>query len=348
MKAAYIGILTPGSTSRMRAECLRELTPDWTWEWLDTDPPLTSAARLWQSLAYRAQTGMAVSRVNAAVQEWIANRALDLIWIDKAIFLKPRTVQLLRDASRRLVHFTPDTAFHANRSRHFERTLGMFDLVVTTKSFEISEYRRRLDNDTVLLTTQGYDANVHYPRNKDAERRKEALFIGLAEPSREQCLDVLLEAGIPIRLAGRGWNKFRQRHHDDPNFTFEREDVFGDAYAALLSKTWLGLGLLSKRFPELHTTRTFEIPACGAVLATEATPDTTRFFSNSDAVFFSDYSNLIDRVTSLFGGYGTEGLAQIAAAGRQRVVADGRDYATILSEVISHPRLALDKAPEPG
>jgi spore maturation protein CgeB len=348
MKAAYIGILTPGSTSRMRAEHLRDLTPEWDWEWLDTDPPLTSTSRIWQSFAYRAQRGIAVSRVNSAVEKWLTNRTFDLAWVDKAIFLKPRTLQRLRNATQRLVHFTPDTAFHANRSRHFERTLGMFDLLVTTKSFEVAEYQRRIKRDTLLLTTQGYDARVHYPRNPDGVRRSEALFIGLAEPERERCLDVLLEAGIPVRLAGRGWNKFRRRWNGNANFHFEGEEVFGDAYATLLSKSWIGLGLLSKRFPELHTTRTFEIPACGAVLATESTSETTQYFSSSEVVFFNNYQQLAEKLAALLANDRTPELREIATAGRDRVVSDAREYKSILASILSDPRLGLEIVPVPN
>ena len=133
MKAAYVGILTNGSTSRMRAERLRELTPGMEWSWMDTDPPLTGTSRLSQSLAYRFKFGTGVNEINAAVNDWVRAKSFDLVWIDKAIFLWSETVQRIRDVSRRLIHFTPDAAFFANRSRHFEKTMSLFDLIVTTK-----------------------------------------------------------------------------------------------------------------------------------------------------------------------------------------------------------------------
>jgi hypothetical protein len=340
MKAAYVGILSLGSTSRMRAERLRELAPWMEWSWMDTDPPLTSTSRVSQSIAYRFKTGSGVNAINAAVNDWARDKSFDLVWIDKAIFLWPETVQSLRNASRRLVHFTPDAAFFVNRSRHFEKTLELFDLLVTTKSFEVNQYRDRLQRDTLLVTTQGFDANVHYPRHTTGERKLETVFVGLAEPDRERCVATLLGNDIPVRLAGRGWARFLQRWKRSSNLQFEGEDAFGDHYGRLLSGSWVGLGLLSKRFPERHTTRTFEIPACGAVLATERNRETEEFFNPNEALFFSSYEHLAEKLSNLFA-QGTGTLEAIANAGRKRVLEDARDYSSILSRILVDTRIAL-------
>jgi spore maturation protein CgeB len=90
--------------------------------------------------------------------------------------------------------------------------------------------------------------------------------------------------------------------------------------------------LLSKRFPELHTTRTFEIPACGALLATERTAETTRFFNGDEALFFDDYDDLGRRLAAVLGRF--EEIEAIAGRGHRRVLADGRDYISVLSGVL--------------
>lgn len=331
--AAYVGILTPGSTSRMRAEWLRKLTPEWTWLWVDTDPPLLSTSRLWQSLAYRQQLGPGVTRINREVMTGLAEAALDLAWVDKAIFLEPPTIRRIRDISKKMVHFTPDTAFGANRSHNFEASLPKFDLVVTTKSFELAEYARRVTREKVHLTTQGYDPTVHFPRNDDSARRREAVFVGLAESAREAAVAALLRADIPVRLAGRGWSTFLKRWGKSTKLKFVAEDSFGDDYAALLSGSWVGLGLLSKRFGELHTTRTFEIPACGAILATERNPEISEFFTGDEAMFFEGTADMVERVRATLA-LPDEALSRIAALGRAKVSSSGRDYPTILSKIL--------------
>ena len=341
MKAAYIGILSPGSTSRMRADALSTLTPGATWTRVDTDSPFQNSAKIWRSAAYRFKRGPAVDRVSRAVSDAIRGKRFDLIWIDKGVFLDEQTMDSIRSAARRMVHFTPDTSFYANRSALFERSMPLFDLLVTTKSFELDNYHARVTPERVMLTTQGYDPAVHYPRNGPEGRRKEAVFVGWAEPDRERCVAALLEAGAPVRLGGIGWRHFLRKWKDHPSLRFEGEQIFGDAYATLFSRAWIGLGLLTKRIPELHTTRTFEIPACGGVLATERTADTTRMFANDEALFFEDYESLAQRISELLRGDDISPLEHLAAAGTRRVMSDGRDYATILAGILAHPRLAL-------
>ncbi len=341
MRAAYVGTLTPGSTSLMRAERLRELTPEMSWVWVDTDSVLIKSERFWQSAAYRLKAGQAVRNLNSMVDQQIGTEPYDLVWVDKAIFLKPSTVERLRSLSRRIVHFTPDTAFANGRSRHFDKTLGQYDLLVTTKSFDVPEYLRLAGRDTVHLTTQGYDSDVHFPRSPEIDRRDEVVFVGLAEPDRENCLATLMEHGITVRLAGRDWDGFVRRWGRKNHLIYEGDGMFGASYAEALSRSWIGLGLLSKRFGELHTTRTFEIPACGAILATERNADTDRFFDEDEALFFSGYSELASRVLELFSAPTRDACRELAGKGRQRVTQDGRNNSNILSAVLADPRLCL-------
>jgi spore maturation protein CgeB len=292
-------------------------------------------------LAFRLGLGRAVTGINKMVSNALHGGEFEFGWVDKGVFLRPATMRGLRGMTRRLIHFTPDTAYHTNRSRHFNRSLKLYDLVITTKSFELEEYERRVARERVTLTTQGYDSNVHFPRGEAAARRREVAFVGLAEPDRERCVEALLRAGIPVRLAGRGWGRLCGEWAGNPLLQFVGNGLFGDAYARLLSECWVGLGLLSKRFPELHTTRTFEIPACGAILATERTADTERFFGPDEVVFFDSHAQLAERLKQLFATAADAELSALATAGHERVRRDGRDYASILGGALAHPRLRI-------
>lgn len=332
MKALYIGILTPGTTSRMRADTLAELLPDAEWTRVDTDPDFRQATRPLRSLAFRLKVGPVVAAINRRVAASITGREFDLAWVDKGVYVSPATLAGLRTQSEKLVHFTPDTAFHANRSRHFLRAAGDYDLLVTTKLFELDRYRALVGQDKLLLTTQAFDASLHRPPLAASARRAVACFIGRCEPDREICMQKLLAAGVPLRLGGPGWDRFVARHASDPGLSYLGAGIFGADYVAEYAAAAAGLGLLSKRFPELHTTRTFEIPACGALLATERTADTSRFFNEDEVLFFDNYDQLALRLAAMLGRPGeTEAIAD---RGHRRVMADGRDYASVLSGVL--------------
>lgn len=337
MNSLYIGILTAGTTSRSRYEALTSVTQDWCWSALDTDIAFRSAPSWARSLAFRLRLGPAVRAVNRAVSDALAGDKYDLIWVDKGVLLWPVTVDRLRQCADRLVHYTPDTAFVDNRSRHFRASAAAYDLLITTKLFELGHYEQIIPGDRLYLTTQSYDSDLLSPRCQFEEKRLETVFIGLCEPDREACLEELLGAEIPVRLGGMGWNRFLKKHGGNSLLSFQAERIFGLDYAIALSRASVGLGLVSKRFPELHTTRTFEIPACGTALATERNRQTESFFEDAEVLFYEDYSALAARLKAMLEE--PETLRRIALSGHQRVASAGFDNRTVMSKILG--RLGL-------
>jgi len=338
MRAIYIGILTDGTTSRMRADTLRSLLPAVDWVSIDTDEGFRSAGRLSRSVSFRFKKGPLVDEINRRIIKRTKDVNYDLAWVDKGIYLRPETAAHVRDRARRLVHFTPDTAFHDNRSRHFFKSAAHYDLLVTTKSFEMESYYRITDKARVMLTTQAYDAHLHRPPEQSVAKKPVVVFIGLCEPDRENCLAALLSADVPVRVGGRGWSRFIRRHASNPDLHYLGDEIFGTDYVEEYASASIGLGLLSKRFPEMHTTRTFEIPACGTLLATERTPDTEQFYSKHEALFFNGYDELACKTRELLNQ--PKAIEERSRKGYQRVMADGRDYASVLAAVLA--RLSLN------
>lgn len=337
MNALYIGILTTGTTSRMRADNLRRLTVPAYWSFIDTDEGFRDAARLWRTTAFRFKAGPLVRHINHRVIAQTGQQQFDLIWVDKGVYLWPDTIKHLRKRTGCMVHFTPDNAFYANRSRHFYASAGRYDLLITTKSFELEQYAGIADPQRVYLTTQAYDADLHRPSEPLPRKKAVAVFIGLCEEDREKCIGALLAAGVSVRLGGRGWKKFLSSHASNPALCFLGEEVFGDAYVSGYASAMVGLGLLSKRFPELHTTRTFEIPAIGSLLATERTAETERFFNDNEVLFFNNYVELAGRLVELMKDPARVSL--MANKGHQRVISGGYDYASVLSAALRRLKL---------
>lgn len=317
----------------MRADTLRSITGSSGMQWttVDTDKGFAKAPRLLKSSAFRFRSGPLVRQINRNVVEQSRTGPYDLVWVDKGVYLWRDTVKNLRMNARQLVHFTPDTAFHANRSRHFRAAASQYDLLVTTKSFEVEEYSEISGADRIYLTTQAFDETLHRP--VEVVKKPVATFIGLCEPDRENCIQALLDSDIRVRLGGRGWEQFIARHASNPALHYLGGNVFGADYVAEYSSASIGLGLLSKRFPELHTTRTFEIPACGTLLATERTADTREFYEEDEVLFFHDYDDLAQKLSVLLQN--PEKIEATALRGQQRVNADGRDYKTVLSGILN-------------
>ena len=332
MPGLYIGITTPGTTSQLRADTLKQVGGFDNWKIVNTDDRFRASARWAQTLAFRLRIGPAVNALNQQVLSELGNERFHVAWVDKGANLWPKTVQKIRRVCRKMVYYTPDTSFAANRSRFFEATASLYDLVVTTKSFELEHYRKLIPDDRIMLTTQSYDEQQHRPTCSFDEKRKEAVLIGLCEPDREACIEQLLNHGVPVRVGGQGWKRFLTRHRTNSLLEFEGDRVFGDHYTDTISRAAVGLGLLTKRFPELHTTRTFEIPACGTTLATPRNSETSKLFTDNEAIFFQDHAELAQELRNLLDD--EQRLKSISAAGTARVRAGSFSNSCVIRQIL--------------
>ncbi len=339
MRGLYVGIKTAGTTSQLRADTLLRAGTALSWNMIDTDARFLACPRWSRTLAFRLRIGPAVRALNHQVMDELDGERFEIAWIDKGANLWPGTIRKIRSVCRRLVYYTPDTSFAANKSRFFEATAALYDLVVTTKSFELDEYRRLIPENRILLVTQSFDDSQHRLTCAWDGKRHEAVLIGLCEPDRETCIAELLSAGIEVRIGGRGWEAFVARHQDNPRLHYEGSTVFGDHYVDTLARASVGLGLLTKRFAELHTTRTFEIPACGTALATVRNVETASFFEEDEAIFFNDYGELAQNLIGIMQD--NERLRSISEAGTNRVLNGDYSNLQIVKKILSAVDVAV-------
>lgn len=327
----YIGINTPGSTSRMRAEKIREILNDRKMEIIDTDIPTESRSRLWRSLGFRYKIGPVIPMVNNYVIDHLKEKEYDLIWVDKAIYLTKETTEKLRSRAKVLVHFTPDPAFAFHRSRFFFQSLPYYDYAITTKSYEIDEYAKALGaGDRVIYATQGYDRQLHRPVH-DFKEKNGVSFVGHWEKEREQTVKSILNAGIEVKLAGIKWDKF-VRKNQSPYLHYFGEGVFGEQYVDVISGSLFSLGSVSKWIPEKHTTRTFEIPACGTALLTEWNDEIGGFYREDEVIYYNNDKELVEKLQYYIGH--KDLLEKLTQKGLEKVRSGGFDYKSIIKKVL--------------
>jgi spore maturation protein CgeB len=314
----------------MRCEYLKKLLPNYDFTVADIDIPLNATSRLFRSIGWRFRKGPLIVNINKFIEQVIRNNySYDLVWVDKGVFIKPEIVHKLKANSHRLVHFTPDPAFTYHRSQLFYNALDQYDYCVTTKSYELEEYKRY--GVKTILCTQGYDPEIHRPYHH-VDEKEGVVFIGHREEEREYIISMLVEKNIQVTIAGNHWEKFAAKRKYASNLVYLGKGLFGVDYARELSKAMLGLGLLSKWVPELHTTRTFEIPACRTVLITERNSETTSIYSQNEAVFYSKPSEVIALVQELLSD--REKAQMICENGYKKVSQGDYSYPLILKKIL--------------
>ena len=322
MRILYIGQYTAGTTSKMRAQNINEINETGSFEVIDTNVPFYACHLLWKSMAFRFKIGKVIWETNRYILNNLSGQ-YDLIWVDKAVFIKKSVTQKLRAITRLLVHYTPDAAFKENASNHFFKSLPLYHYAITTKSFEIADYLNYLNDKQLFYIPQGYNRALHYSRNSFHQKKQQVLFIGLYEVSRADIIDALLQSQVSVVLAGKNWGSFISKHHGSP-LTYLGEGLFGEDYAKAISEAQFALGLVSKRFPELHTTRTFEIPACGTALITERNKETSLFFKDDEVIFFENENDLISKIKYYFVNQSE--LKSLTERGTKKVIESGYDY----------------------
>jgi spore maturation protein CgeB len=348
MNILYIGQYTPGTTSKMRADKLNHILKPDTFDVIDTHIPFHQSHRIWRSLGFRYKRGPLIRRINNYIIKQLNltlkpqtlnpkpntfnPKPFNLIWVDKAIFLTPQTTAYLKTLTNKLVHFTPDMAFYSNRSILFENSINYYDYHITTKSAEVKMYEKMGVNDQLIICTQGFDKAIHQAYSAFSEKSHSVAFIGLYEPSREEIVQKLIDNHIDVRLAGKGWQSFIKKNAKNTYLYYVSDGVFGQDYARFISASYFSIGLLSKKFPELHTTRTFEIPACGTALITESNSETESFFKDDEAIFYNSTKEMVEQIKYYLAHL--DELELLTLKGTQRVQADGRDYESILSNVL--------------
>jgi spore maturation protein CgeB len=335
MKILYIGQYSYGTTSRMRADVLKAAalqSDQGQFHVIDTHVPFFNCGRLEKSLGFRFKIGPLVAQTQKYILQNIPDREVDICWVDKGILISPKLLLILKKTSNLLVHYTPDTAFFANKSHLFNSSLKHYDYVISTKTFEKQEYLNRVATEKLIFTTQGFDPLVHKPYNTFEEKEYEVIFIGLCEPAREKMLDVLLKANIQVVVGGYGWEKFLRKWSSNSKLIFAGNQITGEEYGKLISKAKIGLGLLSKRFPEKHTTRTFEIPACFTLLATEDNDEIRQFYSDDQVIFYKNESDLVKKLNLLLSEQNI--LYPLTQAGYEKVTSSGYGYTSILAGLL--------------
>ncbi len=323
----YMGQLPEGSTCLARMRSLQAIGCDVIP--FDMRSHIAGASRLSRSIGWRFSGGPAVRALNSNLVALVDDlkRPVDCVWIDKGQWIYPETLQHVRNKTQGvLVHYTPDPAvtFQRTKSRLFIPAIPLYDLLFTTKPFELATYRQLGARD-VRLVHQSYDDARLAPRNLSGNERErfgsEVCFIGQHTEYYARVLRAISRAGTRLRIWGPQW-RARLWRNGWAKAAFAGDGVWGEDYARALSAADVGLCLLSKRYRETTTTRTFEIPACGTFMLAERTQAHCELFDEGrEAEFFGDEQEMIDKLRYYRANPSIR--ERIAAAGRARCIRDG-------------------------
>ena len=357
MKILFVGQLGLGQTSRMRMEALRllghEVVP------LDTQALWRETGWLESKLEHALELGPTIARLNGALRTLARHHRPHLVWAEKQDYVDPQTIVELKTGGARVLHFTPDPYFTLSwkRTRLQDMCLPLYNVVLTCKRYEEAAYRASCTGQVIWMPL-GFDEDAHRPLQPVRDRGAfecQVGFVGGWEPRRETLLSALAEDGARLGIWGYAWDhlvdgKWSLRRHvrlrrlaggaayalrRNPQLAaaWRGHELYGDRYAWALSSASISVGFLRTICPDQHTTRTFEIPACGSLLVADRTEEHRAFFEEGkEAEFFSSQVELLDKVR-YYRTHPTE-RERLAEAGYRRCHRSGYSYRERLSLVL--------------
>lgn len=304
----------------------------------------------------RLQRGSVINEVNQSIIEAARVFQPDFVWAEKQEFLRPDTIEELHKLDTKLIHYNPDPYFslYWKRTRLMDDAIGQFDVLVYCKSYEQKNYEAL--GKPVLYMPLGYCDEVHRPLpSSDPRWACSAGFLGGWEPRRERLLREVAACGTELKIWGGYWDflvdgRWTPRRHlilrqlaGKEHFQIHRDDllaqsyqggeVYADDYARALTGSKIGIGLLRQVCPDQHTTRTFEIPACGSMLLADRTSEHQEFFEEGkEAEFFETIAELIDKIK--FYRDNDSARRQVAEAGFNRCIQGKYAYVHRLRRVL--------------
>lgn len=223
---------------------------------------------------------------------------IDILFVIKGNEIKPKTIKDIKKKypNIKLINFSLDDMYaRHNRSFYYTHSIKLYDLVVTTKSYNLNELPL-LGSRNIMFVYQGFSKDIHKPIYNSNLFKHDILFIGYPEKERIESILYLAKNGFQIDIYGypNAWEKSNIKHK---NIVNHKNSLFGEKYSEAISNSKITLCFLRKINRDLHTSRSIEIPACKGFMIAERTNEHLDLFEeNKEAVYFSNDCELLEKV----------------------------------------------------
>lgn len=337
----------------MRMNALRRVGADVTG--LDSRSLWSQQTWLQRQVISRTERGKFVDQLNEELVQRAAEIKPEHIWFDKQEYVRPDTMETLQRLGAKLVYYTPDPYFTVawKRTKLMDSCMPMFDLIITSKSYELDHFSTVGPKHFYLPL--GYCDEVHRPMPVSDSEKVTLGFIGGWEPRRQAIIEKIVEHGVSTKIWGYAWD-----HLIDGRWSLRRYmrlrrlaggdhwslsksgllsnrivsgEIYGDEYSKAISSASINLGFLRTICPDQHTTRSFEIPACGSMLLADRTTEHQELFEEGkEAEYFSSEDELVDK--AVFYSKNKVSRQRIARNGLKRSRSSGYSYCDRMKSVL--------------
>lgn len=335
MRVLYIGPTWRGSNAQSFRRAFEILGHDVVA--VETEVPLAFYGRSIRLRLVQKLLGRPLRRHTRPIRQatLVATRAVrpEIVFACKALHLDGELLEDLRRVNgAMLVHWHADDYRNpSNTSPEFQSAIPVYDVCVTPKTFNVDELRadgaRRVE-----FLPYAFDPEVHHPVPARKGPPSTACFVGGWEPERASFLEHAAREGIDLEVWGAYWDRLPRGA--TLRACCRYREVFAEDMARVFASSQLCLGFLRRANRDLHTARTFEIPAAGGAMLTERTEEQRAFFEEGkEALYFETPEEMVATIREYTAR--PADLARIRAAGLARCQRDRYSYAGRLSALLA-------------
>lgn len=344
MKLLFHGPLWRGGTALQRAEAMAQV-PGVSVIQLDfTDGRRAETASLYSRVRWRLGVPVDTHHENVRLLALVVSEKPDVVLVDNSKVITEETLQALREiCAPLLVYYTPDDVMAPqNLKRPLRRSFHLWDLLFTTKTFNIPELKLAGVRNPVLVGNS-FALEMHRPMTR-AEVGTEfeafdVVFIGAFEHERCTSLNALAEAGMSVLIHGSSPGASAGKWKMHSSITL-RPPVFAESYTRALHTGKIALCFLRKINRDRITTRSIEMPAMARPMLAEKTEEhDAHFVDGSEYVGFASDAELIEKAKSMLAD-NTRRIA-IGKAARLRCLTAGYSTGARAEQMIDTMRAGM-------
>jgi len=292
-------------------------------------------------LVFRAQMGPWIWRLNHEIVAMAERERPDIFWADKALGVRPETLDKLRAMGVATVSYMIDNAFGPRSDpgwRLYMKAIPHYDLHVVQRDKNIADYLGRGARDVIKIQT-AYEPTIHYAPPDgwgDAQRDRGVSFIGTSYDDRPEFLTRLWRVGLPVVISGdRMWKERLEPEAAAALYT--GGELYGAAYREGIWRSKINLSFVTHSNQDEFVHKSFEIAACeGFLLAERSEGHKAKFEEDVEAVLFTGFEECAEKIRRYLPDEAAR--ARIAAGGRARALRDGYGNDAQVAKIVERLR----------
>jgi spore maturation protein CgeB len=338
LKILYVGPDYPGSNGTCWRNAFQELGHNvLTVDDEKLSPSPRSLAERIRFRILRRPAAHQIAAVNHSVVQAVREFRPDLTFYVKGYYVLPETLEETRRFGLNFAYMNDDMFIPGVATFTFWENIKHMDCIVTTKSFSVREYHNA-GAPLAVYMPNAYDPKIHYPAvPSPAELQAYAgdvAFIGNFHPWKADFLAELARYRDEFRINiwGLSWNQTRRADYWTRWGRWKRlpsclrgKPLWCAEMGKAIQANNITLGLLLRHVRDLHTSRSFEIPACGGFMLADRTEEHRMYFEeDKEAVYFSSHEELVDKIRFYLAH--EDRRQKIAEAGFQRCLRSNARY----------------------